>query len=92
MQDEIWKDVVGLEKWFEVSNKGRVRSKDRLVNSRWGNDIKSQLKGKLCHKERFIMDIIVFIFTFQKSTTTEQTLFTGLWRKPLSTTLTICRK
>ena len=20
--DEIWKDVVGLEKWFEVSNKG----------------------------------------------------------------------
>lgn len=45
MQDEIWKDVVGLEKWFEVSNKGRVRSKDRLVNSRWGNDIKKPVKG-----------------------------------------------
>lgn len=33
MQDEIWKDVNGLEQWYEVSNKGRIRSKDRIVRS-----------------------------------------------------------
>ena len=52
MQDEIWKDVAGLEKWFEVSNKGRVRSKDRLVNSRWGNDIKKPVKGKIMSQRK----------------------------------------
>lgn len=28
---EIWKDVVGFENYYEVSNLGRVRSKDRLL-------------------------------------------------------------
>ena len=27
MQDEIWKDVVGYEQFYQVSNKGRVRRK-----------------------------------------------------------------
>lgn len=36
MQDEIWKDVKGLEQWFEVSDKGRIRSRDRIVKSGWG--------------------------------------------------------
>jgi hypothetical protein len=29
---EIWKDVVGFEKYFEVSSYGRVKSKARFVN------------------------------------------------------------
>lgn len=28
---EIWKGVLGVEKYFEVSSEGRVRSLDRLV-------------------------------------------------------------
>lgn len=31
MQEEIWKDVVGYEGLYEVSNLGRVRSLDRVV-------------------------------------------------------------
>lgn len=40
--EEIWKDIKGLEKWFEVSNKGRIRSKDRIVRSGkgWHREIK----------------------------------------------------
>ena len=35
---EIWKDIEGYEGLYQVSNLGRVRSLDRLVeqNSRWG--------------------------------------------------------
>lgn len=29
--DEIWKDVVGYEGYYQVSNLGNVRSKDRIV-------------------------------------------------------------
>lgn len=40
--EEIWRDIKGLEKWFEVSNKGRIRSKDRIVRSGkgWHREIK----------------------------------------------------
>lgn len=29
--NEIWKDITGYEDYFEVSNLGNFRSKDRLV-------------------------------------------------------------
>ena len=29
---EVWKDVIGWEEFYVVSNTGRVKSKDRLVN------------------------------------------------------------
>ena len=32
MKEEIWAPVVGWENLYEVSNRGRVRSKDRVVN------------------------------------------------------------
>jgi len=32
MRKEIWKDVVGYEKYYMVSNLGRVKSKDRTIN------------------------------------------------------------
>lgn len=31
MKNEIWKDIVGYEGWYQVSNMGRVRSVDRTV-------------------------------------------------------------
>ena len=30
--NEVWKDVVGYEQYYEVSNQGRVRSKSRTVH------------------------------------------------------------
>lgn len=35
-QEEIWKDVVGYEGLYQVSNLGRVKSFDRYVKSRGG--------------------------------------------------------
>ena len=33
---EIWKDVVGFEGLYQISNKGRVRSLDKVVHSSEG--------------------------------------------------------
>lgn len=33
--NEIWKDVPSWEKWYQVSNKGRVRSLTRVSNCGW---------------------------------------------------------
>lgn len=41
---EIWKDVVGLEDTYQVSNLGKIRSKDRAVRGRGGSI--RQVKGK----------------------------------------------
>lgn len=51
MQDEIWKDVNGLEQWYEVSNKGRIRRKDRIVKSGkgWHREIKSDILKMRTH-------------------------------------------
>ncbi|WP_204174232.1 NUMOD4 domain-containing protein [Staphylococcus sp. GDY8P19P] len=46
---EIWKDVVGYEGVYEVSNKGRVRSKERHVLGK--NNCYRHLQGKIL-KER----------------------------------------
>ena len=37
MEKEVWKNIVGYEGLYQVSNYGRVRSIDRYVNSKWGN-------------------------------------------------------
>ena len=29
-ESEVWKDVVGFEGWYQVCNKGNVRSVDRI--------------------------------------------------------------
>ena len=31
--DEIWKDIVGYEGLYQVSNMGRVRSKERIFET-----------------------------------------------------------
>ena len=33
---EIWKDIHGYNGFYQVSNIGNIRSKDRNVNGRWG--------------------------------------------------------
>ena len=47
--DEIWKDVVGYEGFYQVSNLGRVRSCDRYVEqlSRRGNPANRVIKGRI---------------------------------------------
>lgn len=47
ISDEIWKDVEGWEKYYEVSNKGRVRSKDRKMHNymKKGRILKPQDNG-----------------------------------------------
>lgn len=31
MQEEIWKDIVGYEQYYQISSYGRLKSKDRVV-------------------------------------------------------------
>jgi len=38
--NEVWKPIRGLENLYEVSNFGRVRSLDRMVNHRFGKQLK----------------------------------------------------
>lgn len=42
--EEIWKDIVGYEGLYQVSNLGRVRSCDKYVSYRWGERL---IKGKM---------------------------------------------
>lgn len=47
--EEIWKDIEGYEGLYQISNLGRVRSLDRIVNlmNRNGEMIKGIRKGKI---------------------------------------------
>lgn len=46
--EEIWKDVVGYEGLYQVSNLGRVRSVDRTIEDKFGRIKRKRLfKGKL---------------------------------------------
>lgn len=47
--EEIWKDIKDFEGYYQVSNLGRIRSLDRVVNT-W-NAYKT-LKGKICNLEK----------------------------------------
>jgi len=52
MQKEIWKDVVGYENYYKVSNLGNVKSLDRISSYKYkGNDnyIRSRFwSGHIC--------------------------------------------
>ena len=45
--EEIWKDVVGYEGYYQVSNLGRIRSIDREVIDK--NGVKKPIHGKIMH-------------------------------------------
>lgn len=42
---EIWKDIQGYEGVYQVSNLGKVKSLDRTMKDRWGND--RPIKGRI---------------------------------------------
>ncbi len=54
--EEIWKDIVGFEKKYQVSNTGKVRSKDYEISYRHGKRIKKgkELKGFQNRQTHFI--------------------------------------
>ena len=49
LTEEIWKDVEGYEKLYQVSNLGRVRSlgRDIISNTRWGTSKPYHIAGKV---------------------------------------------
>ena len=52
MNYEIWKDIKGYEGEYQVSNKGNVRSLDRICKriDRYGNETEYKYKGKILSK------------------------------------------
>lgn len=46
MSKEVWRDVVGYEGFYQVSDLGRVRSVDRIIVEK-ATGIKRKLKGRL---------------------------------------------
>lgn len=44
MEKEIWKDIVGYEGKYQVSNKGRVKSLERKRNCRVQNGVLAEMK------------------------------------------------
>ena len=53
--EEIWKDIKGFEKFYQVSNLGRVKGLDRIVINKLGRKIKR--KGQIMKQ---ILDIHVY--------------------------------
>ncbi len=49
MTDEVWKAIPGFEGLYEVSDHGRVRSLDRIIEraNRWGSVTTSRLTGRV---------------------------------------------
>lgn len=44
-KDEVWRDIEGYEGLYQVSNRGRVKSLDRVAHD--NRDVKRNIKGKL---------------------------------------------
>lgn len=58
---EVWKDVIGYETFYQVSNFGNVRSLDRVVNKL--NGIFYMRKGKLCVQSKSNLGYMTVGFT-----------------------------
>ena len=59
--EEVWKDVIGHEGLYQVSNFGNVRSLDRLVNK--SNKTSYIRKGKLCKQSKSNLGYMTVCFT-----------------------------
>ena len=46
MENEVWKDIRGYEKYYQISNLGRVRSLDRIIKDEKNNRT-FNIKGKI---------------------------------------------
>jgi hypothetical protein len=58
---EVWKDVVGYEGLYQVSNFGNVRSLDRIVNK--PNGVSYLRKGKICTQSKSNLGYMTVGFT-----------------------------
>jgi hypothetical protein len=58
---EIWKDIIGYEGYYKVSNLGNIRSLDRLVNK--PNKTSYIRKGKLCNQSKSNLGYMTVGFT-----------------------------
>lgn len=64
MKDEIWKTIKNFD-WFEISNYGRVRSKDRIFTDSYNRTYykKGQLlKLKEQKRENYIQIMVAFMY------------------------------
>ena len=59
--EEVWKDIIGYEGLYQVSNFGNVRSLDRLVNK--SNKTSYIRKGKLCKQSKSNLGYMTVGFT-----------------------------
>ena len=63
MSKEIWKDVKGYEGYYSVSNRGRVKSLDRVIDHHGNGLFTRKRKGIILSQVRaqriFLFDIII---------------------------------
>jgi len=52
LPSEIWVDAYGFDGIYEVSNKGRIQSIDRLINTSYGGE--RMLKGRILSQVKII--------------------------------------
>lgn len=54
-QEEIWKPIKGYEDSYEVSNKGRVRTVDRIINvGKYRRHVKSSIRALLTNEDGYL--------------------------------------
>ena len=63
MENEIWKDIVGYEDYYQCSNLGRVKSLDRIVIR--VDNVKINLKSKF-RKGTFNTNKKINVVNFQE--------------------------
>lgn len=62
---EVWKNMKGFEGFYQVSNEGRGKSLDRVVemNNKWGTKTKVLKKGKLLIPHSYTNGYLFFTLT-----------------------------
>lgn len=65
---EYWRDVKGYEGFYQVSNVGRIRSLDRIVNSNHSNKRKSKGRILKATKDRYGYLYVVFCVRNKRKT------------------------
>lgn len=63
MEKEIWKDIEGYEGIYEISNLGRIKALERLVNNRFGTLSRKKekiLKIKLSSNTKRYIDVMLW--------------------------------
>lgn len=64
MENEDWKDVVGYNGLYKVSNKGRIKSLYRVIMR--SNGVRQTIKEKIC-KEKILIDGGYYVVSLSKN-------------------------